>query len=74
MAAPEVLHDDETFFHPVSRHRRRYTLYDFGDYKYDRYQIDSDWASGIRLGREAGTERWGHETGIVGLRRQRAWL
>ena len=47
--------------------RRHYTLSDFGDYKYDRYQIDSDWASGIRLGREAGTERWGHETGIVQL-------
>ena len=40
--------------------RRHYTLSDFGDSEYDRYQIDSDRASGIRLGRVAGTERWGH--------------
>ena len=39
---------------------RQYTLSDFGDSEYDRYQIDSDRASGIRLGRVAGTERWGH--------------
>ena len=39
---------------------RHYTLSDFGDAEYDRYQIGSDWESGIRLGRVAGTERWGH--------------
>ena len=37
-----------------------YTLSDFGDSEYDRYQIDSDQQSGITLGRVAGTERWGH--------------
>ena len=43
---------------------RQYTLEDFNYSDYDIYQISSDLASGIRLGREAGTERWGHETGI----------
>ena len=38
-----------------------YTLSDFGDSEYDRYQIDSDQASDIALGRVVGTERWGHE-------------
>ena len=42
---------------------RQYTLSDFGDSEYDRYQIDSDRASGIRLGRAGGTERWGHSLG-----------
>ena len=40
---------------------RHYALSDFGDATYDRYQIDSDNASGIVLGRVAGTERWGHQ-------------
>ena len=47
--------------HTVLVRRRHYTLSDFGDSEYDRYQIDSDRANGIRLGRAAGTERWGHE-------------
>ena len=45
----------------VLAHYRAYYLPDFGDAEYDRYQIDSDRASGITLGRVAGTERWGHE-------------
>ena len=42
-------------------HFRRYDLDDFGNAHYDRYQIDSDSASGITLGRVEGTRRWGHE-------------
>ena len=38
---------------------RHYTLSDFGDSEYDRYQIDSDRRSGISLGRVAGAERRG---------------
>ena len=45
----------------VSTRCRHYDLPDFGDAEYDRYQIESDHASGITLGRVAGTERWGHE-------------
>ena len=46
----------------VSTHCRHYDLPDFGDAEYDRYQIESDHASGITLGgRVAGTERWGHQ-------------
>ena len=40
---------------------RRYRIADFGDAEYDRYQIDSDNASRIVLGRVTGTERWGHQ-------------
>ena len=40
---------------------RDFIFSDFGNAEYDRYQIDSDLASGIALGRVAGTERWGHE-------------
>ena len=40
---------------------RDYMFSDFGDAAYDRYQIGSDDASGIFLGRVAGTERRGHE-------------
>ena len=43
------------------RSSRCYTLSDFGDSEYDRYQIDSDQASDIALGHVVGTERWGHE-------------
>ena len=37
-----------------------FVLNDFGDAEYDRFQIDSDNASGITLGRVVGTGRWGH--------------
>ena len=40
---------------------RAYALQDFGDSSYDVYKIESDHASGIRLGRVEGTTRWGHE-------------
>ena len=46
----------------VSTRCRHYDLPDFGDAEYDRYQIESDHASGITLGRVAGTERWGHQS------------
>ena len=45
----------------VSMRCRHYDLPDFGNAEYDRYQIESDHASGITLGRVAGTERWGHQ-------------
>ena len=45
----------------VSLYSRHYDLPDFGHAEYDRYQIESDIASGIILGRVLGTERWGHE-------------
>ena len=45
----------------VSTRCRHYDLPDFGDADYDGYQIESDHASGITLGRVAGTERWGHQ-------------
>ena len=40
---------------------RTYALQDFGDASYDVYQIESDCASNIELGRVGGTSRWGHE-------------
>ena len=40
---------------------RAYALQNFGDSSYDVYNIESDRASGIRLGRVEGTTRWGHE-------------
>ena len=40
---------------------RTFYSWNFGDSEYDRYQIDSDQASDIALGRVVGTERWGHE-------------
>ena len=48
-------------FEKCRRFRGR-TFYstNFGDSEYDRYQIDSDQASDIALGRVVGTERWGH--------------
>ena len=40
---------------------RQYMLSSFGNSEYDRYQISSDLASGMVLGRVAGTEQWGHQ-------------
>ena len=40
---------------------KTYALQDFGDASYDVYQIESDCASNIELGRVGGTSRWGHE-------------
>ena len=52
-----VLYDERCM---RSRGRTFYST-SFGDSKYDRYQIDSDIASSIDLGRVVGTGRWGHE-------------
>ena len=40
---------------------RTFRLQDLGESSYDVYQIESDCASGIQLGRVGGTSRWGHE-------------